>query len=258
MGYIKPDFEYLKEEIRKCKNCGLSETRTYPICGEGNLDAEIMLIAQAPGEKEDKMGRMFIGPSGKVLDELLAIAEVERKELFMTNLLKCKLPGYRRPKQYEIEKCSIYLDMEIELIDPQIIVPMGFFATSYVFSKYSLPSIRESGSNTVFGRLYLTYDRKVFPIRHPSVVLHNPSNMEQLAKNFRKLKIITHECKWYQSCPLKRFYEEGNLSREWVELYCKGDWESCILFQIVERGESRPDWMLPDGSIDERLYKLYR
>jgi len=81
------EIDELNKMIKECKKCRLSETRMNAICGEGNLNAKIMLIAQAPGEKEDKEGRMFIGPSGKVLDELLSTAGIKRDEIYMTNLI---------------------------------------------------------------------------------------------------------------------------------------------------------------------------
>jgi len=132
------DYDQLNGEIKNCRKCSLSESRTNVICGEGKLDAKLMLIAQAPGEQEDIAGRMFIGPSGKVLDELLKSANLNRDEFYMTNLIKCMLPRYRRPKEDEIEMCSWYLDREIELINPRVLVPLGYYATRYIFRKYAL------------------------------------------------------------------------------------------------------------------------
>ena len=120
--------ENLNIEIRNCRRCRLSETRTNAILGEGNIDSKIMIVAQAPGESEDKESRMFIGPSGKVLDELFGQAGIRRGDIYMTNLIKCKLPKYRKPKRYEIESCSPYLDREIEIIQPDIMVTLGHFA----------------------------------------------------------------------------------------------------------------------------------
>ncbi|RLJ01274.1 MAG: uracil-DNA glycosylase, partial [Candidatus Aenigmatarchaeota archaeon] len=115
------EIDGLNKQIRECKRCGLSQTRINAICGEGNLNAKIMLIAQAPGEKEDRAGKMFVGPSGKVLDELLKSAGIKRHEIYMTNLIKCMLPKYRKPKEDEVKACSYYLDEEIKLINPKIL-----------------------------------------------------------------------------------------------------------------------------------------
>jgi len=77
-----------------------------------------------------------------------------------------------------------------------------------------------------------------------------------MVKNYHKLKILSKDCKWYPSCPMKRFYDEGILDRKWVELYCKGDWEHCMRYKMEEKGEYHPDFMLPDGSIDKKLKKV--
>jgi len=251
------EIEKLNNKIRKCRKCRLSETRINPLCGEGNKNAKLMLIAQAPGENEDREGRMFIGPSGKVLDELLREAGISREEIYMTNLVKCMLPKYRKPKQDEIKICSGYLDKEIKLINPKVLVPLGYYAIKYIFEKCNIPLPPKSEFEQVYCRIFLTDNKKVFPLQHPTAVLYHDSIKEKVAKNYRKLKVLLFDCKWYQVCPMKRFYEEGKLDKEWVELYCKGDWDSCIRYKMEEEGREHPDWMLPDGSIDERLHKLY-
>ena len=243
----------LNEEIKKCNRCRLSETRINALCGEGNLNAKLMLIAQAPGENENREGKMFIGPSGKVLDELSRIANIDRKEIYMTNLIKCMLPKYRRPKQDEIEICSKYLDEEIELINPKTLAPLGYYATKYTFEKYALCLPSKPEFPDVCGKIFLSEDKKIFPLQHPATVLYNPSFKEETTKNYRKMKVLLENCKWYPVCPMKRFYQKGKLNKKWVELYCKGDWESCIRYQMEERRAPHPDWMLPDGSIDEKL-----
>jgi len=245
----------LNRMIRGCKRCRLSETRMNAICGEGNLNAKIMLIAQAPGEKEDKVGRMFVGPSGEVLDELLSSAGIRRDEIYMTNLIKCMLPKYRKPKQDEIEACSSYLDKEIELINPKVLVPLGYYAIRYIFQKYKIQVPSKVEFPKVFGKLFLAENRKILPLAHPASCLYNPSLKEDLIKSYRKLQVLSRDCKWYPVCPMKKFYEEGKLDKRWIELYCKGDWESCIRYQMEEEGRFHPDYMLPDGSLDKKLQR---
>ena len=97
-----------------------------------------MLIAQAPGGNEDREGKMFIGPSGKVLDELLAEIDIQREEIYITNLIKCMLPKNRKPKSDEIAACSPYLEREMELIGPRILAPLGYYATRFVLGKYGV------------------------------------------------------------------------------------------------------------------------
>ncbi len=246
----------LNEQIRKCRKCRLSETRTNALCGEGNPNAKFMLIAQAPGEKEDREGKMFIGPSGKVFDELLTTANVNRKEIYITNLVKCMLPKYRKPKQDEIDICGKYLDEEIDLINPEVLIPLGYYAIRYIFKKYAIPLPPKPEFHTIYGRVFLTEDKKILPLRHPAVILYNNYLREEMTRNYHKMKILLKDCKWYPSCPMKKFYEKGKLDKKWVELYCKGDWENCVRYQMEEKREPHPDWMLPDGHIDEKLYKL--
>ena len=251
-------FEFMKiselnKRIKKCNKCGLYETRINALCGEGNLKAKLMLIAQAPGENEDKQGRMFIGPSGKVLDELLEKAQIKRKEIYMTNLIKCALPKNRKPKQDEIEICCKYLEQEIALINPDFLVPLGFYVTKYIFEKYSFPQFSKKEFHEIIGKIVLADKRKIFPLTHPAALLYNDSFKDIVVKNYKKLKILSQTCKWYNSCPLKWFYEKDMLDIKWIELYCRGDWESCVRYQMEERDEYHPDNMLPDGSIDEKL-----
>jgi len=243
----------LNAEIKRCKKCRLSETRINAICGEGNLNAKLMLVAQAPGENEDREGEMFIGPSGKILDELLYKTGIKREMLYMTNLVKCMLPKYRKPKKDEIDSCSDYLDREIELINPEVLVPLGNYASIYIFNIYDLTLPTKQDFYNIYGRLLFVGNRKILPLQHPAAALHNPDIKEVLVENYHKLKILLEDCKWYPLCPMKRFYEEGNLNRKWIELYCKGDWKNCLRYQLEENGTPHPDWMLPDGTIDERL-----
>ena len=163
----------LNKRIKTCVKCRLSKTRKQVLCGEGNLYAKIMLVAQAPGKKEDEAGRMFIGPSGKVLDDLLQSNNVQRDELYMTNLVKCMLPNYRKPKQDEINICSDYLDEEIELINPTVMVPLGHYATKYLFQKYyfNLPS--KPDFYRLYGKLFLSNSRKILPLQHPVLAFDN-------------------------------------------------------------------------------------
>ena len=241
----------LNKEIQECEKCGLYKTRINVLTGEGNLNARLMLIAQAPGENEDKEGKMFIGPSGKVLDELFKNADISRREIYMTNLIKCMLPKNRKPKQHEIQACSQYLDKEIELINPKVIVPLGYYATQYITKKYEI-NMPESKSEA-FGKLFLSDNIKIFPLSHPASLIYNESFKSKMVNNYKKLKILSQECKWYQVCPMKFFYEQGKLDKKWIENYCKGNWENCVRFFKEENGIYHPDNMLPNGEIDEQL-----
>ncbi|MFO7936517.1 MAG: uracil-DNA glycosylase [Kiritimatiellia bacterium] len=247
------NIDELNRQIKACRKCRLAETRLNVLCGEGSLQGRIMLIAQAPGETEDREGRMFVGPSGKVLDDLLSAARVDRSSLYITNLVKCILPKYRKPKQDEIEACSEWLDREIQLVNPDVLVPLGYYAARHVFKKYALPFSSKKEFGLVAGRMVLTEEIKILPLSHPAVVLHQPHLKESLTGNYAVLNTLLKECRWFPVCPMKRYTEQGLLDRSWTQMFCRGDWKSCIRYQMDAKGEPHTDWMLPDGSISNSL-----
>jgi len=250
---VSISMEKLNNQIRTCKRCRLSLTRKQALCGEGRLGARLMLIAQAPGQIEDGEGSMFMGPSGRVLDELLRHAGVSRSQLYMTNLVKCMLPKYRKPKEDEIKACSEYLDKEIILVNPKTLVTLGYYASKYILEKYRLPVPSRKEFRNLYGKLFWTGEKRVYCIQHPAALLHNPEMKDVIVQNYRKLKVLSRDCKWYPVCPMKSYHEAGKLPRKWIELYCKGDWESCVRYQKEENGEWHPDYMLPDGTFDKTL-----
>lgn len=245
------ELKLLCEEIKQCNRCDLASTSRHHLCGEGNPDSRIMLIAQAPGGTEDAVGRMFVGPSGKVLDELLAAARVERDEIYMTNLVKCRLPKNRRPTEDEIKACSRFLRREIEIVKPEVLVPLGYVASKFILKEYGV-NIPEN-FREVYGKLLWTGELKIYPLRHPAALLYDQSLEETMKKNYGKLFALKRECMWRPVCPMTRYYKEGKLDRKWIELYCKGDWLSCKRYQLEAEGIPHPDNMLPDGTIREDL-----
>ncbi len=238
---------YLKG-MKNCQLCDLSKTRKHVLKGEGNSSADIMLIAQAPGEVEDAEGKMFIGPSGKVLDDLFEAAGIRRNTVYITNLLKCMLPQNRRPKQKEISSCSLYLEEEIRRLNPRIISPLGYYATKYIFETNRLGTFTKSDYPQKIGRVFYTARFFVFPLTHPSSIIHHAEYFATSVINYRSL-IDLKECKWFRVCPLKHFTDRGLLDNKWVENYCLGDWESCVRFQLEAAGTPHPDQLLPDGSM---------
>ena len=122
--------EDIQSRVTRCTHCRLHKTRINAVPGEGSIETNLMIIAQAPGKVEDKAGRMFLGPSGKVLNDLLKELDLRREEFYMTNLLKCILPKSRKPRADEIETCStLYLLKEIEYINPKVLITLGYHAT---------------------------------------------------------------------------------------------------------------------------------
>ena len=244
----------IKTEILSCGRCPLALTRNRSLPGQGDPNARIMLVAQAPGTTEDRQGSMFIGPSGRILQELLAAAEIKIDQVFMTNLIKCRLPSNRRPKTVEIQECSYFLHTEIAIIRPEIIVPLGFYATRHIMQTYgiAIPD-RRNGFYDLCGTLYLGNAQKIFPLPHPSSLLHNPAGREGMLKKYAGLKVLRSACRWYNCCPIRYFTDQGRLDPRWVNLYCRGDWSACSRYLLEEDGRPHPDNLLPDGQIDPSL-----
>ena len=183
--------DVLNYQIRVCDSCGLSVTRKHALIGEGNICARILFVALSPGVKEDAENRMFIGPSGQVFNKLLHSAEIDRESVFMTNLVKCMLPQNRKPTMLEIETCSLFLDDEITIIQPQIIVPLGYYATRSILIKYHAdPSKSEMSFKNINGQLLNLEGTKIFPLTHPSALLYNPSFESGTIEKYIKLKSL--------------------------------------------------------------------
>ncbi|MHC4478929.1 MAG: uracil-DNA glycosylase [Planctomycetota bacterium] len=122
------ELERIASEVRPCCQCGLGSTRTNAVPGEGNPDARIMFIGEAPGADEDAQGRPFVGRAGQLLDKVIAACGLKRSDVFIGNILKCRPPGNRDPRPEEIISCLPYLQSQIEIIDPEVIVALGAHA----------------------------------------------------------------------------------------------------------------------------------
>lgn len=177
------------KEVESCTRCGLHETRKKPVLGEGSLDARVMFIGEAPGFNEDLKGRPFVGRAGRVFDEMLESAGMERKDVYVTNILKCRPPDNRNPEQGEILACSHYLDSQIAAIKPKIIVTLGSFSMSYIFGKFGLGQGKISELHgRVFRLANLAGIEKVIPMYHPAVATYNPGMKSTLIEDFNPIK----------------------------------------------------------------------
>jgi DNA polymerase len=181
--------DVLNYQIRACKNCGLYLTRLHSLAGEGNIDSSVMFVALSPGEKENTENKMFIGPSGQVFNKLLQAAGIQRELVFMTNLVKCMLPKNRKPKMNEIEACSPFLEEEIAIINPEIIVPLGAYATYAIITKFNLHN-GSSGMNfsSLNGKILENNNQKIYPLPHPAALLYNPRFKFNTIEKYRMLK----------------------------------------------------------------------
>jgi uracil-DNA glycosylase family 4 len=156
----------LCKEIKVCQLCILSQGRSHAVPGEGPEDADIMFIGEGPGFHEDRQGRPFVGAAGNYLNELLEKINLRREEVYITNVVKCRPPGNRDPQPEEVEACRAYLDKQIELIHPRLIVTLGRFSMQRYFPGASISRIH--GQPKRVGNVIY------YPMFHPAAALHQP------------------------------------------------------------------------------------
>jgi len=168
-----------------CTLCPLSEGRTNVVFGNGNADADLLFVGEAPGAEEDRQGLPFVGRAGQLLTQLLEGIGMTRNDVFVANVLKCRPPGNRDPQPIEIETCRPYLMRQVELIEPRVIATLGNFATKLLTSSplgitrvRGTPQVHTIGGRTVF----------VMPLLHPAAALRTPSLVETLREDFRALR----------------------------------------------------------------------
>ena len=175
----------LKELEKICKNCtlcDLSKTRTNVVFGEGNPNAKLMFIGEGPGEMEDKTGRPFVGRAGQLLTKIInTVLSLDRKDVYISNIVKCRPPNNRVPTIEEALTCRPYLLKQIEIINPEILVCLGKTAFMYLLDS-DLPISK------VRGQIFEYKGKKVIPTFHPSYLLRNPSAKKEAYKDFLLIK----------------------------------------------------------------------
>ena len=187
-----PDsFSKITSDILGCKKCPLYRVRKNPVVGSGSEHAKIMFVGEAPGANEDLKGVPFCGAAGKVLDGLLNYAGIKRNEVYITNILKCRPPANRNPKEEEIKLCVPYLDRQIALIKPKAICCLGNFAVAYIMKKFGLKE-KVEGISRIHGKVFSC--RNIFDtvdiitFYHPAVATYNINMKATLKKDFLVLK----------------------------------------------------------------------
>lgn len=171
----------LKNQCLECKECELYKTRTNVVFGNGNENADIMFIGEAPGEKEDISGNVFVGRAGQLLDSLLAEIGLKRENVYIANMCKCRPPLNRDPKPIEQEKCIEYLFEQINIVKPKLLVCLGRISAKRLISK-DFKVTKEHG--TVFERDGL----KIMGTFHPAAILRNPHQKPDMQKDFLVIK----------------------------------------------------------------------
>ncbi len=172
-----------KKWARDCA-CALRAVATQPVFGNGNTEASILFIGEAPGKKEDACGIPFVGSSGKFLDELLASIALRREDVYITNIVKYRPPDNRDPRPEEISACLKWLEEEIKIINPKLIVTLGRHALSHFLPK---GKISEMHGKVFQQDISGIGSKKIFPLYHPAAALYNGSFRSTLVRDFKKI-----------------------------------------------------------------------
>jgi uracil-DNA glycosylase family 4 len=175
----------LNQEIERCQKCEIAKYRNRAVPGEGAEDAAIMFIGEAPGWHEDQQGRPFVGPAGKFLDELLASIGLSRQQVYIANVIKCRPQGNRDPLPTEIQNCRPYLNQQIELIKPKMIVTLGRYSMAMFFPGKSISKIHgtaQKRDNVIYYAMY-----------HPAAALHQASLRTAIEEDMAKIPKLLAE-----------------------------------------------------------------
>ena len=186
----------LYEQIAVCQRCDLAKGRKQAVPGEGPENAEIMFVGEAPGFHEDRLGRPFVGASGRFLEELLGSINLRRDDVYICNVIKSRPPSNRDPLPTEIEACRPWLDRQIELIKPRVIITLGRFSMARYFPKAKISQIQ--------GRPKRVKGTLVIPMYHPAAALHQPRYRADIERDFARIPELlaeTHEIEEEKSAP---------------------------------------------------------
>jgi uracil-DNA glycosylase family 4 len=171
--------EQIAREVAVCTACALSRTRHKTVPGDGTPAAEIMFIGEAPGYHEDQQGKPFVGPAGQFLNELLQSIDLDRSSVFIANVVKCRPPNNRDPQPEEIAACDHFLQRQIAVIQPKMVVTLGRYSMAKFFPGESISRIHGQARRKD-GVLYV-------PMYHPAAALHQPALRRTIEEDFRKL-----------------------------------------------------------------------
>ncbi len=183
----------IRDEVVTFEGSPLADERrkngALPVIGEGSHEARIIFVGEAPGKNESLTGRPFCGSAGKILDELLTSAGIERSSVYITNIVKDRPPANRDPLPEEIEAYAPFLDRQIETIRPEVLVTLGRFSSHHIMAKFGLEEMIAPISS-IRGKVFEADGIKILPIFHPASAIYDRSKMESLLEDFQKLKKI--------------------------------------------------------------------
>ena len=199
--------EQIAKEVNTCTKCALHYSRKNGVPGEGPADAEIMFIGEGPGFHENEQGRPFVGAAGRFLDELLATINMDRSNVFIGNVVKCRPPSNRDPQPEEISACGAYLERQIQAIKPKVIVTLGRFSMNYF-----LPNAKISD---VHGQAMKSKGRLIVAMYHPAAALHQRSLRPTIEADFARLPEMIKQAEAmpeYHEAPIEDKEEPRQLS----------------------------------------------
>jgi DNA polymerase len=180
----KERLKKLNEEMLACKKCELRKTCTQVVPGEGSANAEIVFIGEGPGKKEDELGRPFVGAAGKFLDEMLASAKLKREDVYIANTVKCRPPNNRDPLVSEKETCWPWLERQIDVIKPRVIVTLGRHSMNLFLPE---EKISEAHGKMFKKDFFGTKKQAFFCLYHPAAALYNGGMRQTLIDDFKKI-----------------------------------------------------------------------
>lgn len=205
----------ISQKVSCCQNCPLFKKATRPVPGEGNADAEIMFIGEGPGFHEDQQGRPFVGQAGKLLDELLSLIKIKREEVFITNVVKHRPPENREPLPEEIDACRCYLDGQIAIIQPRIIVTLGRFSLTKFFPEGRISQFHGQARFIDF----LEKKYIIIPLFHPAAALRRGEILRLLKEDFIKIpQFLKKNETPVVNLPLKEENKEENKEEDQLSL----------------------------------------
>lgn len=185
-------WERLVTAVKSCRKCRLAESRRNAVPGEGNLDAAVLFLGEAPGRMEDLEGRPFVGAAGRLLNRLLEGIGLRREDVFITNVVKCRPPNNRDPREDEVEACRPFTEAIIRLVSPKVIVTLGNHAGKFLIEGYG--GGRWRGITAEHGRVRRVTVRGdevvVVPTYHPAAALYNPKLLPTIENDFKIVKSV--------------------------------------------------------------------
>ncbi len=188
----KAPLEKFNIKISQCTKCSLRATCQRVVFGSGSAEAQIMLLGEAPGKKEDELGIPFVGSTGRILDKMLEGIKIKREDVYLTNICKCRPPENRDPLPEEVTTCAYWLEKQIQIINPKIIITLGRFALNYF-----LPQAKISAVHGII--LEINTEKigtiKIFPLHHPAAARINRQTRALFTQDFQKIPTILKQIK---------------------------------------------------------------